>query len=253
MRIAVVQLALHPELRTIAFQRALRAVNAAANKNPSPDVVLLPAFRDVPAFIAHAPAVAEKCPGQTTAAFGLKARQWGVFISLGLAEWGRERPSITSILLDRDGDTIATHRQQRFETLIESPFAVGNGPALADVLLGRVALLTGDDILDETAWEVAARAGAAMVISSACWAQLPGGPSVNPEALRRRMTELAQRYDMPCAAADVVTPSNGASPAWPGVSTIISRQGDIVAAAEHDGETLLIHTLELPVREGLEE
>ncbi len=252
MRIAVVQLEVRPEQRTIAFQRALRAVEVAADRDPAPDLILLPAFRDVAAYIAGGPAVGEKIPGQTTAAFGLKARQWGVFISLGLAEWTRNQPFVTSVLLDRDGDTLATHRQRRFETPAEPVFAAGDESTTANTILGRVALLTGDDVLEEAAWASAAKATAALVISSACRANREDAGSIDADEFRGRLCELAVRYDMPCAVADVVIPPNGVMSRWPGVSTIVSRQGVVLAAAEPDKEALLLQALELPSREGLE-
>ena len=88
MRMAVVQLEVDPMRRTVTFQRALRAIDAAAEQDPAPDLIVLPAYRDVLAVMLGEQRPAERQAGQTVAACGLRARQWGVFVALGFAEQG---------------------------------------------------------------------------------------------------------------------------------------------------------------------
>ncbi len=101
MRIAVIQLPVAPTRRTLTLHRALQVIDDAARADPAPDLILLPAFCDVPAVTAGHVDVIERLAGQTVAACSWRARHWGVFIALGLAEQGPkglpERSNMTSL------------------------------------------------------------------------------------------------------------------------------------------------------------
>ncbi len=95
MRIAVVQLAVDPARRTVTFQHALHAIDQAAECDPAPDLILLPAFGDVLAVMSGNEAVTDRPAGPVVAACGLRARQWGVFVALGFAECDADKPYVT--------------------------------------------------------------------------------------------------------------------------------------------------------------
>jgi len=245
MRIAVAQLAIEPAMRTLTFQRALRAIDAAAETDPSPDVVLLPAFCDVPEVLAGNTEIVERLAGPTVAACGLRARHWGVFVALGFAEQGPREPYVTGVLLDNDGDVCVAHRQRRFSMMSGDGFSTGTDVCAADVVLGRLAVLTGDDVLDDEAWDAAARAGAAVILGTTCWGRGQGKQSMDVAAVRGQIADHAKHYGLPCAVADVMASDANAALTFPGMSTIANADGRILAAGEIGEATILWGDLDL--------
>lgn len=256
MRIAVVQLPVQRASRTAAFQAALAAIDAAADTDPAPDLVLLPAFGDVLDVLAGDTPPCENVHGQTTAGCGHRARTWGIFVALGMAARGPERPYLTSVLMDRDGDIRLAQRQVSLDKSASEVFGAGSGHETADILLGRMALLAGDDLFDAEAWDAVVANGAQVVLGSACWAAPPSNGK-NSESVRSRIAEQAKRCGLWCAVADVTTGSAGTAPYVPGQSAIFSDKGQIVAAADAGAAATLrldIPLADRPVaREGAED
>lgn len=246
MRVAVVQLEVETTQRTLTFQRALRAIDNAAEKDPAPDLVLLPCFCDVPAVMTGNLEIIERLAGPTVAGCGVRARQWGVFVSLGIAEWGPERPYATGVLVDRDGDLRLAHRQCVVGKTFRDRFAIGEGVVATDILLGRVAVLTGDDLLDAEAWAAAAEAGAAVILGTTCWASDDGLHPPDGAALREQVSACAKRHGLGCAVADVTTGDGESVLKCPGVSMIVDADGRVSAAAEPWKGTTLWADLDVP-------
>jgi predicted amidohydrolase len=232
MRIAVAQLAVEPAKRTLTFQRALQAIDAAAETDPAPDLIVLPAFCDVLSIRSGNSEIIERRAGPTVAACGLRARQWGVFVALGLAERGPERPYVTGVLLDNDGDLCLAHRQGVSYSNGDECFASADDVSVTEVLLGRLAILTGDEVLDDRAWEGAVGDGAALVLGIGCWAARQDEPAPEVAEFRRQTAELAGRYGVCCAVADVTTASAALPWNCPGMSMIVDAGGNVLAAAE---------------------
>ncbi|MFQ5501056.1 MAG: carbon-nitrogen hydrolase family protein [Phycisphaerae bacterium] len=245
MRIAVVQLSIQPNRRTATLQAALNAIDAAAKTDPAPDIILLPAFADVLHSAPGQSAPCEHVEGQTTAACGLRARNWGVFIAFGMAEKSENRPYLTSVLLDRDGDVRLAQRQMVLQKSSADFFQPGEGISVTNILLGRIGLLTGEDWLNPRAWDHVNQAGAQLVVGAACRLH-PGDKDTNPRKTRARIAEQARRTNLGCAVADATTgdESNG-----PGLSTIIDNQGEILAAAPPGETATLWAEIHLPEQE----
>ncbi len=248
MRVAVVQLGVQPDGRAATLQGALRAIDAVASRDPAPDIVLLPAFNDVPRFKLGRSSLTERCEGQTVAACGAKAKHWGVFVGLGLAETGPGRPYVTGVLIDRDADAILVQRQLRFDPSEESLLLPGRGIQLYESLWGRMGLLVGDDLLARESWQTAVQGGAGFLLGVACWAERPDpsgdfqngpgsapcSPGDAPHAPRsspkpqRRIQELAAEFGIGCAVADVTWHHDDAV-SFPGHSMIVGYGGDVLA------------------------
>lgn len=259
MRFAVVQLECPPGHRTATFQRALGAIDAACEREPAPDLILLPAFHDVPTILSDGvAAISEHAAGQTVAACGQRARTWGVYIAVGLAETGPEKPYISGVLLDRDGDTRLVHRQCSLTGPASDLFAAGVDFVTTDILLGRIAILAGSDIIREEMWSKAKAAGATLVICPACWtndkpsAQPKGKPNgtTDVEKTRSQIAELARQHSIAVMVADVVSsgPLGGpkAQSSFSGISMIAGANGDIVAASEPGKPEIIWAELDIP-------
>ncbi|MBN2562872.1 MAG: carbon-nitrogen hydrolase family protein [Phycisphaerae bacterium] len=246
MRIAVVQAAVDPASRTVTLQRALRAIDLAAEQDPAPDLILLPAFNDVLAVMSGNAEIIERPAGQTVAACGLRARQWGVFVAMGFAERGGDKPYVTGVLLDRDGDLCLANRQRLFRSCKGGCFASGGDVLAVDVLLGRIAVMMGDDLLDNEAWDAVRQANAGLVLGMACWGCGPGEEPIDGEAIRRQVSEQAGRCGICCAVADVTAVAEKRALRCPGASVIVDAGGQVVAAAEAGGPSTLWGNLALP-------
>lgn len=246
MRIAVAQLAVETAKRTLTFQRALQAIDDAAEKDPAPDLIVLPAFCDVLSIRSGNMEIIERRAGPTVAACGLRARQWGVFAALGLAERGTEKPYVTGLLLDNDGDLCLAHRQGVFHSKADQRFAGADDPSVTEVMLGRFAILTGDEVLDDRAWESAVGQGAALLLGIGCWAAEQGEPALDVAEFRKQTAERAGRYGVSCAVADVTTASANTPWNCPGMSMIVDAGGEVLAAAETKQASTLWANLTLP-------
>lgn len=244
MRVAVVQLPVQRAARTVALQAALAAIDEAADTDPAPDLVLLPAFRGVVDALAGDTTLCEDVHGQTTAGCGHRARTWGIFVALGMAARGPDRPYLTGVLMDRDGDIRLAQRQVSLDASACEVFGAGSGHETVDILLGRMALLVGDDLFDAEAWDAVVVDGAQVVLGSACWAAPPSGGK-NSESVRSRIAEQAKRCGLWCAVADATAESAGTDLYVPGQSAIYSDTGRIVAAADAGAATTL--RLEIPL------
>ncbi len=232
MRIAVIQLPVAPTRRTLTLHRALQVIDDAARADPAPDLILLPAFCDVPAVTAGHVDVIERLAGQTVAACSWRARHWGVFIALGLVEQGRKGLHVTGALLDADGDLRLAQRQRCFTTTPGGRFTPGDAFSTADVLLGRAAILAGDDVLDAASWDAAAAAGADFVLGIACWTCDGGGQTPDARDVRGQIAGHAKRSGLCGGVADVTTGDAEWDLTCPGFSTIVNAEGRITAEAE---------------------
>jgi len=247
MRVAVVQLPVQRGARTSTFQAALAAIDAAADTDPAPDLVLLPAFAGVVDALAGDTTLCENVHGQTTAGCGFRARTWGIFVALGMASHGPERPYLTNVLIDRDGDVRLAQHQVRLDESGKQVFGAGSNQATVDILLGRMALLAGDDLFDAEAWNAVVASGAQAVLGSACWAAWPTGGK-HRKSVRTRIAEQAKRCGLWCAVADVTVKSAGTGLSVAGQSTIFNHTGQIVAAADAGAAATLWSDIPLPER-----
>lgn len=228
MRLAIVQLRIDPKNRARTLQSALRAIDAAAETDPAPDLVVLPAFAGVSYAASGRAEFIERLHGQTTAACGFHARNWGIFLALGMAEQGSVKPFLTAVLIDRDGDIRLGQRQVSCANAERSEFAAGDGWRTVDVLLGRIGLLVGDDLLSTEAWSALAGAGAEVIVGSVYWqAKSPA----QTQALCTQLSELSRQHGLWCAAADV-TPDPASETRTSGHSQILDGAGRMVASAE---------------------
>ncbi|MFQ5428716.1 MAG: nitrilase-related carbon-nitrogen hydrolase [Phycisphaerae bacterium] len=247
MRIAVVQPEASPGHRAATLQRALHAIDLAAGHDPAPDLILLPAFADAPAVVADMPFSAEHLHGATTAACGGRARFWGLFVVLGLAEKGIDKPYLTTVLIDRDGDIRRAHRQVACGAQHAARFAPGTTLTSLDFLLGRAALFAGDDLFDAVAWDAAVEARAQFVLGSACWMRTVDR-SAGASAIRTRIAAQAKRCGLWCAVADITEQGGGPPPRCGGFSTVFDDRGNIVVAADPGTGSILQAEVRLPER-----
>lgn len=188
IRVALVQPNVERLARAATLQAVLAMIDRAAEHDPPPDLIVLPAFAGVAEFFRGETDFIERFPGQTAAAIGQRARSWGVFIAYGQVERVGAGYSIASVLLDPDGDARIVHRQMA--GLPANPsITKGDRYSIAQTLLGGVGLMTCGDVLDEAVWRQASSAAAQFVV--ACTSNCIGQPESMDSPL---WIEEAQRH-----------------------------------------------------------
>ncbi|MBX3394568.1 MAG: hypothetical protein KF841_04285 [Phycisphaerae bacterium] len=201
MNIAVVELDARCGSRTAMLQGALTSIDIAAELDPAPDLIVLPAFADLDRVRAGNSEHIERIIGQTSAAIGQRGRSWGVFVSFGMAAREGDRIIAATILLDSDGDMIAAHRS----AIDAAATGLKDVPAcqMTDTIFGRIALM-GDAGIDRlAAWENAARGGAGLVIATF------GAKAVMNPKRAAALGVTLKRLGMPFACAGLVEHPGG--------------------------------------------
>ena len=114
MNIALLQIELDPSSPAGNLQRVLAAIERVAKADPPPDLLVLPGAcdtggtlpgRDFPVSIIQ----------NIREAIAFKAREWGIYIAVGLHTRGPDGYNHSAVLLDPDGDAAADH-----EAVVES-------------------------------------------------------------------------------------------------------------------------------------
>lgn len=104
MNVVLVQCMLDPGSHAGNLQRLIRAVDFAADGDPSPDVVVLPGACDSGGALLRSPA--EAVLQASRALLAWKAREWGVYLACGLHEPLGRRNLRYAALFDPDGDLL---------------------------------------------------------------------------------------------------------------------------------------------------
>lgn len=238
MRVAVVQLEVDTSSRSKTLQQAMRAMDKAAEMDPAPDLIVLPAFVDT--CVDSVDSVLEGTHGASVAACGFRARSWGVFAAMGFAERARPLPRLNGILFDRDGDHRLIQPLTRAGKSLSGRYDVSTAPLeIIEVLLGRIAVLVDDDIVDETSWREVVAAGAQLIVGTI------GAGVISEKSIDATLTKLAKQFNRPCVVADVTTGGKKAVVRRHGVSRIVDRTGSVVSAAKADSAAILTAQIEL--------
>ena len=224
MRVAVVQLVVKVGHRATTLQRALAAFDRAAEADPAPDLILLPAFCDVAELTRGDKDVGERLEGPTLAAIAHRARQWGVFASFGLVERSANRLAVCSVLLDHDGDLVAVRRGE----LAGAKQMGSSGVEMRNTAIGAVGLMNAGDVFQAADATGDATGQAELLICPGCLLLAGGkGPARGAE-VTGKIVATAKRFGAHFAVADVSTEAEGASGGVAGTSMIVAPDGAIV-------------------------
>ena len=199
--------------------------------------------------------VAEEIPGLTTKAFGEIAKQYGVYIAIGLPEYAplTQEYYNSAALIGPDGEVLGTYRKRN--NLIEASYnAVASGPLpIFDTPYGRIAIVICADLFYPHLARLAAIGGADILLA-------PANTGVEMPFLRQRAIEndmsliVANRYGLETKGAevDVFTEDSFSIPSpfaydfsYGSRSAIVGSNGVPVGEWSDAGDHVLLGTLEI--------
>lgn len=223
MRFALVQIEVQRTGRSANLTRVLRMVRKAAESDPAPDVVLLPAACDGFSSKGVTQAMAEGFSESLAAA----AREWGVYVASGGLQPSSAGPVEQARLYDPDGDVIASN-----------PRSTNRGAAEAlETSLGRlsIGLGSGDGLYESL------RDGceADLVLIHGRWSA-----SEDPAAECRRLHEVWTKLAVRLGATVCAVGPVGESPFYRpgrlvGPSAVVASNGRLLAAARTETEEIV--------------
>jgi predicted amidohydrolase len=216
MILAIAPIELHPFTRSENLGRLVAAVVQAANLDPAPDLIVLPYC--APSAISLPDAPLSESMSQTFAeTFSALAREWGVWLAMGVATGPADAPEASAMLFDPDGDTVIPVRGAP-----AGPKWVVQPTALGVLAMNADAGPPGD-------WELPKRYGK---IDLAIALSAPAAGASSGQAL----AAAAGRQDCYLAVVPDTLREPG-SRAHRGAATVIDRVGHVLASgvAGHGG------------------
>jgi len=227
MRVALVQMSLSMRGRSENLTRCVRALVAAAEADPAPDLVVLPAGCDGPRRAEVSPAMVHGFAESLAAV----SREWGIYTAAGFLHFGGSGLVEAARLYDPDGDRIAL-------------CAAGSGPASCPVCVtpfGRigVALACGEEIGPEGAEDCEG------LIVTGRWSARQEDLASLRESLRDRFGALARRLAVPVCLAGPVSESCGGE-MLAGGTAVFDRDGRCLAEAAAAVPDILFQEILVP-------
>ncbi len=221
MRVALVQIGVRTESRSANLTHVLGHIVVAAETEPAaPDLLVLPAGCDG----AVSPGLSEAMVQGFAESLAALAREWGLYIAVGLLEPAGDGFGEAARLIDPDGDPLVRGT------------AVGNACVVRETPLGRVAV--GVDVPEAP---LAPPTGPCdLLLIHGRWTSPPGQRERTQAGLHGRFSELARRIGAPvCAVGAVGGPDDKAPSPLIGGSGLWGADGNCIVSAASGGEETL--------------
>lgn len=189
---------------------------------------------------------AESVPGPSTEAFGRLADELNVYLTVPLVELDPQTGKYynTVALMGPDGRMLVHYRKINPWPWAERAWTShGNyGNVFVDTPLGRMGVLICYDINFEP--PDLRKVGVDHLLYPIAWVD-----SEKSDWFRKKLPDIARQNDLNIIGANWTVPA-GSRPQWHGYghSSIISRQGRILAKVDADGTEQIVYA-ELPIRE----
>lgn len=192
MRIALIQMTIETGRRSANLMGALDWIDKACEADPSPDVVVLPAYCDIGWPAAEAAELAEPVGGAFAESLAAKAREMGVHVVAGLTERDGAALYSVAVLFDVDGDVLLRHRKINVPQPERDLYAPGDRLSARRTTWGTVGLQVATDLSAGCLTEALAAMEARVIFAPCAWACRPGrdGPGIQAvaECLAERTT-----------------------------------------------------------------
>ncbi|PHN06049.1 carbon-nitrogen hydrolase family protein [Flavilitoribacter nigricans] len=155
LRIAIAQIFCLDGDRSGNFRRIENALIRA--KTEGADIVCFPEMAILGWVNPDAHERAFPIPGSDTERLGELARQYGVFIAIGLGEKDGDQLYDSAVLIDDQGEILLKHRKNNIlSELMDPPYTPGSGVQVVDTKFGRIGMMIcADTFLEELVAEMA--------------------------------------------------------------------------------------------------
>ena len=224
MRVAVIQMEVDGESRAHNQRRAFELIAKAAEMDPVPEVICLPGRCEGGALVEGDDAASNLTSKTFTEVLASQAREMGVGVVVGFAEFDGQHQYDCAAWFDADGDMLVKHRRITVDRDESRHFDRGRSIQVALSLFGPVGVLVGDDVCNDAIIATVKQMGAPVIFVCGCWADPP---------TEQRLCKLARAHGVWLIIAD-----SGGAGGGPGHSRIIDPQGTVACAADKGGQIL---------------
>jgi predicted amidohydrolase len=238
VKVCLIPMRVQPQKRSANLSRALDLLEQVGMQEPAPDLVVFPECLDLGMTgNKFDPTGAEPQGGPFVESLAERARSLGLFVAAGVTELEGECFYSCSVLIDADGDTIAHHRRIAVEP--GSVFSAGCRLAVHQTPLGRVGLLTGEDLWQAPLPASLSLMGADLLIVPSSTSQAERSAS----EIKKRLTGMLPSTDTQApavisVAASTLTESSGKSVSA-GYSFCRDAAGNLNVYEQPDGEEII--------------
>ncbi len=224
MRVAVIQMEVDGESRANNQRRAFELIAKAAEMDPAPQIICLPGRCEGGSLVEGDDAASDITSTTFTEVLASQAREMGVSVVVGFAEFDGQHQYDCAAWFDADGDMLVKHRRITVEREESRHFARGRSIQVALSRFGPVGVLVGDDVCNDAIVATVKQMGAPVVFVCGCWAVPPK---------EQRLCKLARAQGVWLVIADSGGPGGGK-----GHSRIIDPEGTVACAADKGGQIL---------------
>jgi predicted amidohydrolase len=221
LRVAVIQMEVDGESRANNQRRAFELIAKAAETDPVPEVICLPGRCEGGSLVEEENAASAVTSRTFTEVLASQAREMGVSVVVGFAEFDGQHQYDCAAWLDADGDMLVKHRRIIVGRDESRHFGRGRSIQVALSLFGPVGVLVGDDVCNDAIVATVQQMGAPVVFVCGCWAVPPK---------EQLLCKLARAHGVWLVIADSGGPGGGR-----GHSRIIDPQGTVACAADRAG------------------
>ena len=230
MKVALLQMRLEAGKRSANLTNAVQWIDQAADLEPAPDLICLPAACDYGPNPNKLAAPMDSYGGSFAETIALKARDLGLFIALGHADVDHHHAYRAVSLFDPDGDPVLRYRGVVVPRPGRANLAGGTTLAVRETMLGRIGLLVDTDLGATCLPGALAAMGATLMVVAGSGGALSGGPRTV-----RQLGEIART----CGAHLLVTQPSSADDRGECVSAAISPAGRCLASGPPGEESIV--------------
>lgn len=243
VKIAVCQVVLLDGDRSGNLVRIENAIVEA--KGMRADVVCLPEMALLGWVNPEAHEKACPIPGKDSDRFCVLAREYGVYLCVGLAEKDEGKLYDSALLIDREGDILLKHRKMNLLTeLMIPPYTAGDSVDAADSELGRIGMLICADTHDDDILKRMAKLEPGLLLVPYGYAAVAEAWPEHGKELEKVVCNAARKSKAVCVGTNLVGQiTNGPwrGRTYGGLSVVADRSGKVLARGkDRDRDTVVV-------------
>ena len=232
----------------VRIENAMKAAQAAAV-----DIICFPEMALMGWVNPDAHQQSQPIPGQDAAALAALARQYQMYVVVGLGEKEGDQLYDAAILLDPNGEILLKHRKVNILTeLMDPPYTPGQGVQVAETPFGKIGvMICADSFVEEVKTEMKALQPDLLLIPYG-WAKEVEDWPAHGLQLEKTVTETARAIGCPVVGTDLVGeisqgPWRGL--VYGGQSLIVDAEGKVLKKGLDRDRDLIIADLQLQIEQ----